>query len=224
MKHILLVLGGLAVATSPAVAASFDCSKAATAVERAICANAELSALDEKAAEYYRAALGTLPGAQECLRADQRTWLAQVRNRCTSDACLKEAYLNRLSELDKVQPARRDGEPMPLPARPFLISIIPPTNEKPAAVESDPARAVPLNVTGSLSEVGGAFLLTTSDRRTYALMNWYIEPAVLDQLQAAIVTPGARFTVRGFAGRNSASGQSYVEPRRCIYVHQLPRP
>jgi len=60
--------------------------------------------------------------------------------------------------------------------------------------------------------------------RTYALMNWYIDQVVLDQLQAAIATPGMRFIVRGFAGRNSASGQNYVEPRRCIYVYQLPQP
>jgi len=30
--------------------------------------------------------------------------------------------------------------------------------------------------------------------------------------------------VRGFAGRNSASGQSYIEPRRCTFVYQLPTP
>ena len=55
-------------------------------------------------------------------------------------------------------------------------------------------------------------------------MNWYMDQVVLDQLNAAIVTPGARFIVRGFAGKNSASGQSYVEPRRCIYVYQVPQP
>jgi uncharacterized protein len=224
MKSVLVVVGFIAVGTTTAQAASFDCVKAATAVERAICANAELSALDDVAAQYYRAARSTLPGAQACLLADQRNWLAQVRNRCADDHCLKSAYLDRLSELDKVQPARRHGEPMALPARPFLISVIPPTDRKPDAGESDPARAAPLSESGILAEAGGAFVLTVQRGRTYALMNWYMDPIVLDQLNAAIATPGARFIVRGFAGKNSASGQSYVEPRRCIYVYQLPQP
>ena len=224
VKSVLLVVGSLVAGLSTAQAASFDCAKAAAAVERAICTNAELSALDDVAARYYRAARNTLPGAQACLLADQRNWLAQVRNRCPDDQCLKSAYLDRLSDLDKVQPARRDGEPMTLPARPFLISIIPPTDRKPDAGESDPARAAPLSASGTLTEVGGAFVLTAPGGRSYALMNWYMDQVVFDQLNAAILTPGARFIVRGFAGKNSASGQSYVEPRRCIYVYQVPQP
>jgi uncharacterized protein len=205
-----------------AQAASFDCTKAATQVETAICANSELSGLDETAARYYRNAQEALPGAGACLLADQRAWL-QVRNRCADPACLKQAYLNRLAELDKVQPARRDGEPMALPARPFLVTIIPPTDRKPDQGESDPARAAPLEITGALNEAGGAFILTGPGGRSVTLMNWYIEPAVLDHIQAAMLTNGARFTVRGFAGRNSASGQSYVEPRRCIYIYRQPQ-
>jgi uncharacterized protein len=219
VKHLLLV--SVVTAAVPAQAASFDCTKAATPVETAICANSELSELDETAARYYRNAQDTLPGAKACVLADQRAWL-QVRNRCGDDACLKEAYLNRLAELDKVQPARRDGEPMQLPARAFLVTIIPPADRKPDPGESDPARAAPLEITGTLSEAGGAFVLTAPDRRRVTLMNWYIEPAVLDHIQAAVLTQGARFTVRGFAGRNSATGQTYVEPRRCIYVYQQP--
>ena len=221
MKLLLRVTVVMAAAL-PAQAASFNCTKATTPVEAAICANPELSALDETAARYYRNAQDTLPGAKACLLTDQRAWL-QIRDHCVDDACLKEAYLNRVAELDKVQPARRDGEPMQLPARPFLVTIIPPTNRPPDAAESSPASVAPLEITGTLSEAGGAFVLTAADRRRVTLMNWYIEPAVLEHLQAAILTTGARFTVRGFAGRNSASGQSYVEPRRCIYIYQLPQ-
>jgi uncharacterized protein len=212
-------------AASSAQAASFDCAKAATAVERAICANPELSSLDEQAADYYRGARDTTVGksAPACLLADQRAWL-QVRNRCTDDACLKRSYLDRLSELDKLQPARRAGEPMTLPPRPFLITIIGPTDQKPDAVESDPARAAPLEVTGTLSDDAGAFVLTVPGPpvRRYALMNWYLEPPVLEHLHAVIATKGLRIKLRGFAGRNRASGQDYVEPRRCTYVYQLP--
>ena len=220
MRHLLVAIG-IAAAALPAQAASFNCNKAATPTETAICANPELSELDTAAARYYRNAQDTLPGAKACLLADQRAWL-QIRNRCADDACLKNVYLNRLAELDKVQPARRDGEPMALPDRPFLVGIFPPTDRAPDAVESDPARATPLDMTGALTEAEGGFIFTAPDGRTVALMTWYIEPAALEQLRATMMTPGTRFAARGFAGRNSASGQSYVEPRRCAFVYQLP--
>jgi uncharacterized protein len=218
----LIATALLALGTLSAHAASFDCAKASTDVERMICASGDLSALDETLAGYYRAAQDTLPGAKSCMQSDQRTWLAQTRNRCRDEACLKEAYLDRLSELDKVQPARRGGEPMALPVRPFLVGIIPPTDRKPDPVESDPAQAPMLAVTGRLQEGEGGFVLTAEGGRSYALMNWYVDPPVLDQMKSAMATLGASFTVRGFAGRNRASGQAYFEPRRCIFVYQTP--
>jgi uncharacterized protein len=221
MKHLLLAT--VVMAALPAHAASFNCTKAATPVETAICDTPELSELDDAAARYYRNAQDTLPGAKTCLLADQRAWL-QLRNRCANNRCLIDLYLSRLAELDKVQPARRAGEPMALPVRSFLISIIPPTDRAPDAGESDPAQATRLDVTGALTEGEGGFVLTALDGRAVALMNWYIEPTVLEQLRAAMATKNARFAVRGFTGRNSASGQTYVEPRRCIYVYQLPQP
>jgi uncharacterized protein len=224
-RALLVFMLACAAAAPPAEAASFNCARAATAVERAICASPELSELDELAAHYYAEARRTVAAADAtapaCLLADQRAWLA-VRNRCTDDACLKRSYLDRLSELDKLQPARRVGEPMALPPRPFLITIIGPTDQRPDAVESDPARAARLDVTGTLSDDEGAFVLTVPGGRRYALMNWYLQQAVLDRLHDVIATPGTRIKLRGFAGRNRASGRDYVEPRRCIYLYQLP--
>jgi uncharacterized protein len=221
MRHLLAAIA--MAAALPAQAASFNCSKAATPVEATICDDPDLSELDSAAARYYRNAQDTLPGARACLLADQWAWL-QLRNRCADAACLKDLYLSRLAELDKVQPARRAGEPMALPTRSFLVGIIPPTDRAPDAVESDPARATALDVTGALTEGEGGFIFTTPDGRAVALMTWYVAPHVLDQLRAAMATAGARFAVRGFVGRNSASGQSYIEPRRCAYVYQLPTP
>jgi uncharacterized protein len=222
MRRLLAAMA-MAAAVLPAQAASFNCTKAATPVETTICDNDELSELDSAAARYYRNAQDTLPGAKACLLADQRAWL-QIRNRCADAACLKDLYLSRLAELDKVQPARRAGEPMALPERSFLVGIIPPTDRPPDAAESDPARATQLDITGTLTEAEGGFIFTAPDGRAIALMTWYIEPTALDQLKAAMMTPGTRFAVRGFAGRNSASGQSYIEPRRCAFVYQLPTP
>ncbi|HEV7291382.1 MAG TPA: DUF3298 domain-containing protein [Devosia sp.] len=72
---------------SPAVGASFDCAKAETPFERAICENADLSRADEILAKAFATALGGLTdGAADNLRADQREWLDFVRRACTSDA------------------------------------------------------------------------------------------------------------------------------------------
>jgi len=81
-------------------AASFDCNKAATFVERTICANPELSTLDDLMANNYRVmrAAGIGAGAQSHLKQSQRDWI-KVRNKCSSIACLKFQYLERSSAI-----------------------------------------------------------------------------------------------------------------------------
>ncbi|MEX1829801.1 lysozyme inhibitor LprI family protein [Luteibacter sp. CQ10] len=72
-KHlwwIALVLPGMA------TAAGFDCGKASTAGEKAVCASPELSALDGTLSDMFRAVLKANPGLADALRLDQRHWLA----------------------------------------------------------------------------------------------------------------------------------------------------
>lgn len=102
-------------AAVPAIAASFDCSKAATPFEHAICDSPELSAADERLARTYETAIGGLStGALNQLRADQRNWLTYARRTCTRDAeplsqgryddrgtsCLVEVFTNRARMLE----------------------------------------------------------------------------------------------------------------------------
>lgn len=83
----LLVLALAALAPTAAAAASFDCGKAATPFEHAICDNDELSALDERLAVTYATASGGLSDtALAAIRADQRAWLAYAQKACTRDA------------------------------------------------------------------------------------------------------------------------------------------
>ena len=76
----------------PAWSASFDCAKATTATEIAICADPELSALD--------ALMGILFSESEktdLIILEQKQWL-KFRDNCFSNtSCLKEQYLTRLS-------------------------------------------------------------------------------------------------------------------------------
>jgi len=77
---------------------SFDCAKAATPVERAICGDPKLAELDVEVANAYNAALSKLPNKQDA-RTEQGMWIRQVRNACTSVQCLADAYQRRLAQL-----------------------------------------------------------------------------------------------------------------------------
>ena len=83
------------------MAASFDCNQAASPTEKIICRNQELSELDTKLGEAYKAAKQDAnEGEAKRLAEEQRHWLRVVRNRCADAACLRIAYESRLNELD----------------------------------------------------------------------------------------------------------------------------
>ncbi|QBF28988.1 hypothetical protein EXN22_26090 [Pseudomonas tructae] len=73
---------------SPAtVAAGFDCSKASTLVETAICTTPSLSAKDDKLNELYKPLKD-----RKIFRELESFWLQEVRNRCEKADCLDVAY------------------------------------------------------------------------------------------------------------------------------------
>ncbi len=78
----------IAVLTGPAEAVSFDCKKASSADERAICSNDELSGLDDAIAAGYREARRQAPAVVKPL---SRSLLSE-RRACGADVdCLKSA-------------------------------------------------------------------------------------------------------------------------------------
>ncbi len=79
-------------------AASFDCDKASTFIEKAICSDQYLSELDNALGRAYKDALSNT-GDVASLRSAQRDWIAHVRNQCQNVTCLTRAYNGRLSEL-----------------------------------------------------------------------------------------------------------------------------
>ncbi len=108
MKYALIagfVLGcGLAGA---AQAASFDCAKAATPMEKAICASPDLSRADDALATAFKKALsGLSPAGQGLLRTDQRGFLTHVGMVCGKDdgmdaECLTSQFSDRAGNLGK---------------------------------------------------------------------------------------------------------------------------
>ena len=88
----------------PALAASFDCSKAAPgSIEALVCKTPSLSALDEQLAKVYKQAVAKATGKQaNTLKAEQRGWL-KGRDECwkadDKTRCVTDSYQQRIAEL-----------------------------------------------------------------------------------------------------------------------------
>lgn len=82
---------------------SFDCVKASTPVERAICKSPELAKADREVSAAYTALAARLSGAaKDHLVKDQQRWVGNRNRACTGEdaaTCLKSRYENRLALL-----------------------------------------------------------------------------------------------------------------------------
>ena len=83
-----------------AQAASFDCAKAGTTIEKLICSEPGISRLDTQLARSYKKALTATP-SREAVKAWQKNWLLFTRDHCTDTACLTKAYTTQIAELDE---------------------------------------------------------------------------------------------------------------------------
>lgn len=83
-------------------AASFDCTKASHLIEHVICADAQLSALDERLASTFRRIRKFSASGDNSLLQEQRDWLRDTRQQCASSdvaGCVRQRYEWRLQEL-----------------------------------------------------------------------------------------------------------------------------
>lgn len=85
--------------------ASFDCAKAQAKVEKLICESEALSAMDEKLAEAYQAALKQT-ATPVALKQRQQSWLKDLRQYCKTVTCLEGSYWARIRELEDGQGAK----------------------------------------------------------------------------------------------------------------------
>ena len=100
---IILVITIFGLLSTQASAASFDCKKAASWVEKTVCSNPEISKLDEQMAKAYHDALASLsPEGQKETKEYQRQWLKGLTS-------MKAGYDKYYSEL-KVNSSYRDFE------------------------------------------------------------------------------------------------------------------
>jgi uncharacterized protein len=118
-----LLAAALCLVAAPAAAqegpkASFDCKKAATPVERAICQGNYTAELDRAMDTLYRAALERAPAQRATTEAAQRQWLALRNSRCgrakPDTECLAGLYKDRIIALVRLT---RDAESAPITGR-----------------------------------------------------------------------------------------------------------
>ena len=99
MKKVIMLICVLLLGTQT-YAASFDCKKANTKIEKMICSDAKLSELDVELAKLYaetRAELKNHSKELKKLIKDQREWLASLKT--TKKEFLKNEYNSRIDEL-----------------------------------------------------------------------------------------------------------------------------
>lgn len=126
MKCILYLFGLLALSVQ---AASFDCAKAATKVEKLICADAEISKLDEELNAAYKTALQDEKRAGTIKKA-QKQWMKE-RNSCADAACVKRAYEMRLSSITVTHTSSDEAEHEGVtPDKPGFFRLDQSTNDK----------------------------------------------------------------------------------------------
>jgi len=82
-----------------AVAPSFDCRRARSSSERMVCGSSRLAALDrDMAALFYAAMDDSSRRTREALRGTRDRFLA-YRERCPNEACVAQAYSDRMDEI-----------------------------------------------------------------------------------------------------------------------------
>jgi uncharacterized protein len=218
--HLFAVLA----VSGAAQAASFDCSKAATATEKLICKSARVSVLDEHLGRYYAVARAELGRGGACLVPAQRDWLRKVRNACKDSACLERVYLQRLAELDPLQPGMTAIETEDLPNVKSLVWIVPPALDTLAAPK--PARRDPLVVVGRLVDdvaEGDGYVIQDAKARKFVLLSsMFIDDQNGIRLQSLARGEPLQYEVRGEREATDEGGAHFA-PGACTWVYRLPK-
>lgn len=89
-----------------ASAASFDCARASTKVEKMICSIPTLSGLDEQLDAQFKQNIKEVHESKSLLH-EQKLWLVNTRNMCVDSDCLRMAYIARIDRLKTIASLRK---------------------------------------------------------------------------------------------------------------------
>ncbi len=94
---------------------AFNCAKAVTDVERLICTDRSLAAMDVELSKRVKAS----PNANT--KAIQMQWLKDVRDACTDLSCLHDAYQIRLETVTQAEVEDSPSEPADAAPEPAMV-------------------------------------------------------------------------------------------------------
>ena len=107
LRLFAAVLAAGFLSAGAASAASFDCNKARTADEKAICADRSLNDQDVRMAQLYDIVRHLVPmGTRGAIMDEQTVWLRQRRTCGASRACIARSYATRIAQLNRVLETR----------------------------------------------------------------------------------------------------------------------
>jgi uncharacterized protein len=205
MRWMIFLAAWLVLPAIPAQAASFDCTKASTEIEKTICADPTLSQADERLTEVFASALAATLNPQG-LRSEQLEWLAG-RDKLTAIGALRTTYQNRIAALiasaDKWRAARKDvtleSAQKACVVPPDAPDGTPCQVESFGKVEGDTALRYQLQVykDGDLRVGGGVVVFRVTDQRLAPIVAaatdtaYYGEPSlVASPVGRLLVVPG----------------------------------
>ncbi|MBS1212631.1 MAG: hypothetical protein H6R26_1248 [Proteobacteria bacterium] len=100
------------------LAASFDCRRAGSRIDKIICSDENLSRLDETMSRAYKKTL-SLAIQPDKVKREQRAWI-KSRNACVDQACVAQAYRTRIDALRSEQTDAQPAQPAdPKAYRPY---------------------------------------------------------------------------------------------------------
>ena len=85
---------------------SFDCARARTRGEQAVCSDAGLAALDRQMAGQFNRALSQADAQQRFLLLRTRAEFLEFRDNCRGDQCIANAYNGRMREIGDIMAGR----------------------------------------------------------------------------------------------------------------------
>ena len=107
LRLFAAVLAAGVLSAGAASAASFNCARAATADERAICDDRALNDQDVRMAQLYDIVRHLVPmGTRGAIMDEQGRWLRARRTCGANRACLSRSYATRIAQLNRVLETR----------------------------------------------------------------------------------------------------------------------
>jgi hypothetical protein len=174
--------------------------------------------LDEWVARYHEGAAAALRENASCLREDRARW-EKARAACKDEACRRSASIDRLAELQPLQPVINTPRELGWPARPALVWAFAPAADpvlRPR-VDSKPGRKEGrFQYPGD----GGYFLVAEGGARYFVIGELGLDGPDADMLPSLVKVHSE--TRLAATGRVVEGRDAQFDRRYCIYLHRLP--